>query len=304
VIKLDPKTPSRPYTEFVARSAVMRELALQLERAAELDANVLISGPGGSGKTSLARLLHELGPRASGPFVTVSCATTPSEHVEAALFGDHGRPARGGTLLLDDVEEFPLALQARLIRLLQERVLFRSGAVQRLDVRIVATTSVDLAARVREGRFREDLFYRLNVLRLRAPRLVDRREDLPEIAERVLNRNGSQFRLSPGAVAKLLTHSWPGNMRELENTLERAAAFSRGGLIDADLLEFADAVPLADERPRLAGYTMEEIERWALLDTLEHVGGNKAAAARVLGVCEKTIYNKLKRIRLQKRHIR
>ncbi|MHC4939498.1 MAG: sigma 54-interacting transcriptional regulator [Planctomycetota bacterium] len=303
MIKLDPSTPSRPFSEFVARSQVMRDLAIQLERAAELDANVLISGPGGSGKSSLARLLHDLGPRASGPFVTISCATTPQDQLEAALFGEHGRPARGGTLLLDDVEEFPMALQARLIRLLQDRVLFRSGAVQRLDVRIVATTSVDLAARVREGRFREDLFYRLNVLRLRAPRLVDRRDDLPEIAERILHRSGPHLRLSPPAIQKLLTHSWPGNMRELENTLERAAAFSRGGLINAEQLEFADTTPVSEERPRLAGYTMEEIERWALLDTLELVGGNKAAAARSLGVCEKTIYNKLKRIRVQNRQV-
>ena len=281
----------------------MRELARQLERAAELDANVLITGPAGSGKTEFARLLHDLGPRSTGPFVTIACASMPRERIEAALFGDHGRPARGGTLILDDVEEFPLALQGRLIRFLQERVLFRSGTVQRLDVRVVATTRVDLAARVREGRFREDLYFRLNVLRVRAPMLSERREDLPEIVDRLLQRAGPHLRITAAARAKLGAHSWPGNMRELENVIERAAAFCRNGLIEGDLLDFGGDVPVTEERPHLAGYTMEEIERWALLDTLELVDGNKAAAARALGLCEKTIYNKLRRMRLQKRQI-
>jgi len=282
----------------------MRALAHQLERSAELDANVLLTGPAGAGKSAMARLLHDLGPRAAGPFVAVSCATLPPERMEALLFGQGGRRARGGTLLLDDVEEIPLALQTRLLRLLQERVLFRSGAVQRLDIRIVATTSVDLADRVREGRFREDLYFRLKVLTMRVPGLAERAEDVPELASRILARIDAHLRLSDAAMQKLVAHPWPGNLRELENLLERAAAFCRNGVIDAPQLEFDEAIPAVAERPRLAGYTMEEIERWALLDTLESVGGNKAAAARMLGVCEKTIYNKLKRIRRQHRQNR
>ena len=136
---------------------------------------------------------------------------------------------------------------------------------------------------------------------MRVPGLAERKEDLPELAARILSRFGAHVRLSDAAMQRLTEHDWPGNLRELENLLERAAAFSPDGRIDVTHLEFDESRPKAFERPRLAGYTMEQIERWALLDTLERVGGNKAAAARMLGLCEKTIYNKLKRLRARKR---
>jgi len=303
VIEIDTPLPRPASPGFVAASPAMRELLRHLERAAELDANVLVLGPSGSGKSAAARLLHELGPRARGPFVPISCASTPPEHIEAILFGDRGRPARGGTLLLDDVDQLPLSLQPRLVRMLQERVLFRAGDVPRLDVRIVATSGIDLAARVREGQFREELYFRLKVLTVRVPALADRTEDVREIAERVVARHGAHFRLTAEALRRLERHRWPGNVRELVNVLEHAASFSEHGVIDSSNLEIEDVTSSHGRRPRLAGYTMEDIERWALLDTLEEVGGNKAAAARALGVCEKTIYNKLKRLRLANRQM-
>ncbi|MEM8884325.1 MAG: sigma 54-interacting transcriptional regulator [Planctomycetota bacterium] len=301
MIQFESEPSLRTPSDFVARSAVMRELAHQLERAAELDANVLIAGAAGTGRSAMGRLIHELGPRAGGPLVVIPCAELPRERMEAQLFGDKGRPARGGTLLLEEVEEMPLDLQRRLVHLLQERVLFRAGDIHRLDTRIVATTRVDLQELVKLGRFREDLFLRLNVLRIDVPRLAERREDLPELVERFLTRLGGHYRLTRAAQNRLLHHNWPGNLRELENVLARAAAFSRAGMIDIDLIQLQDAPVETPERPKLAGYTMEQIERWALLDTLDAVGGNKAAAARSLGVCEKTVYNKLKRMRLQDR---
>jgi len=285
---------------LVARSAAMRDFARRLERAAELDANVLLSGPPGSGKSTMARALHDAGPRARGPFLAVSCA---ADRVEEVLFGGRVAPARGGTLFLDDVEELPPALQPRLLRMLAERVLFRTNGLAQLDVRIAAATGTDLAARVQEGRFREDLYFRLHVLALRVPALEERREDLPEIAARMLERMDKRMRLSDAAIEKLAAHDWPGNLRELEGVLMRGVAFTRNGRIEAEMLEFSDGEGRGEERPRLAGYSMEQIEEWALLDTLESVGGNKAATARALGVCEKTIYNKLKRLRARKREI-
>jgi len=316
-----------PAPTMVARSPAMRELRQQVERAAALDATALITGETGTGKSTLARMIHQLGPRAAGPFITVSCASLPRDLFETELFGHErgafagaasARPGRiemaeGGTLFLDDIEDLPLELQPKLLAFLRERMTQRIGSkrAKHVDVRVIAATHLDLEQMVRENRFREDLYFRLNVVRLDTPKLADRQRDLPELVDHILRRiglerGGMEFSLTPGAELRLAAHPWRGNLRELENVLERATASSRDQHIDVDLLEL-DSTPGsrlhgAADRPHLAGFTMEQIERWALLDTLETLGGNKAAAARALGVCEKTVYNKLKRMHLQERH--
>ncbi|MHC4954699.1 MAG: sigma-54-dependent transcriptional regulator [Planctomycetota bacterium] len=312
---------------LVARSKAMRNVRDQIERIASLESNVLITGASGTGKSTLARMIHQLGPRSDGPFISVSCASLPRDLIEAELFGHErgaftgavtGRPGRaemaeGGTLFLDEIGDMPLELQPKLLTFLQEREVQRIGGKhpKKVDVRVIAATHHDLEQMVGEKRFREDLYFRLNVLRIETPSLAERREDLPELINNMLDRIGAQrrgvdFRLTRDAEQMLASHNWRGNLRELENMLERATAYSNNGTIDVDLFELDNgrrgAAHSSADRPYLAGFTMEEIERWALLDTLDSVGGNKAAAARKLGVCEKTIYNKLKRIRLQERH--
>ena len=322
------RTPMRT-PAIVAHSPAMSSLKRQAERVAALDATALITGDSGTGKSTLARLIHQLGPRSSGPFISVSCASLPRDLIEAELFGHErgaftgavaARPGRvemaeGGTLFLDEIGDMPIDLQPKLLTFLQEREVQRIGGKRprRVDVRVIAATHLDLEQMVREKRFREDLYFRLNVLRLDVPTLAERREDLPELIATILRRIGRErggydFTLTAAAEQRLVQHEWRGNLRELENVLERTTAFCHGTLIDEEMLTIdvsrsgsADNGVRGD-RPRLAGYTMEQIERWALTDTLESVGGNKAAAARALGVCEKTIYNKLKRVRLQERH--
>jgi DNA-binding NtrC family response regulator len=276
----------------------MRDHASKLERAAALDANVLISGPIGSGKTMAAGLIHELGTRSDCRFVSLNAAETPTSDLEAWLSGSRSNAIAGGTLVIENVDELSPELQRELLRFLQSRVLLSADGAPKLEVRVIATTRANLKRMAQDGRFREDLYYRLSVLRIDAPSVAERREDLTELIERFLHRCGGSLRLTSEAVAALHAYSWPGNLHELKNVLERAHAFSRTDVIGIELINFpAEVAAKTSDRPNLAGYTMEEIERWALLDTLEEVGGNKAAASRSLGLCEKTIYNKLRRMR-------
>ena len=322
------RTPMRT-SSLVAHSPAMHALKRQAERAAALDATALITGASGTGKSTLARLMHQLGPRSGGPFISVSCASLPRDLIEAELFGHErgaftgavaARPGRaemaeGGTLFLDEIGDMPLDLQPKLLTFLQEREVQRIGGKRprKVDVRVIAATHLDLEQMVRDRSFREDLYFRLNVLRLDMPTLAERREDMPELIATILQRIGKErggydFVLTPAAEGRLVRHEWRGNLRELENVLERTTAFCHGTLIDEHMLALDHSRSTCvdpgaqPDRPHLAGYTMEQIERWALIDTLDSVGGNKAAAARALGVCEKTIYNKLKRVRLQDRH--
>jgi DNA-binding NtrC family response regulator len=284
--------------QFVARAPAVREHARKLERAAALDANVLIHGPIGSGKTTAAGLIHELGARSDCRFVSLNAADTPTAELESWLSGDRSHSMAGGTLVLENVEELSPELQRQLLRFLQSRVLLSADGAPRLEVRVIATSRADLKRMAQDGRFREDLYYRLSVLSINAPSVAERREDLNELIDRFLHRCGGNLRLTAEARAALLEYSWPGNLRELQNVLERAHAFSRTDVVGLELIEFPEHASTPEPgRPNLAGYTMDEIERWALQDTLEAVGGNKAAASRALGLCEKTIYNKLKRMR-------
>ncbi len=247
----------------------------------------------------------------------------PRDLIEAELFGHargaftgavSDRPGRaeladGGTLFLDEVGDLPIEIQPKLLTFLQDRVVQRIGSnkTHRADVRVIAATNHDLAAMCRERRFREDLFFRLNVLSLRVPTLAERIEDVPELVRELLGRISRRrrsmlFQITPDALSAIQRHSWPGNVRELENVLERASAFCERATITAADLSFDDVVPSqsADSAPApsLAGLTLAEVEGRAIVDTLRATGGNKAKAARKLAISEKSIYNKIKRLGL------
>ena len=285
-----------------------KALVALLERAAQSDATVLIHGESGTGKEVAARSLHRMSKRKSAPFVAVNCAALSAGLLESELFGhergaftgaDKTRKGRfelaeGGTLLLDEVSEIDPGLQAKLLRVLQERAYERVGSSQtrRADVRIVATTNRDLPAEAAKGRFREDLYYRLNVIPVRMPPLRDRRDEIPALAKHFAARHRKS--LAPGAVERLRAYGWPGNVRELGNVIERAAVLAPGDEITGDLLapwlEGGTSKPASS----LAGLTMEEIEKRAIEETLAAQGGNREAAARSLGISSRTLRDKLK----------
>jgi DNA-binding NtrC family response regulator len=283
---------------------------------AKTEATVLITGETGTGKELLARLIHSASPRAAGPCLSVNCAALPESLIEAELFGHErgaftGAAARragrfeaasGGTLVLDEVSELPLAIQPKLLRALQEREVVRVGSNQpvRVNVRIVALTNRDLAAEVRAGRFREDLYYRLNVVSLRLPPLRERRGDIPLLAHHFLDRyrlaHASAARgFSPQALNLLLAHRWPGNVRELENVVQRALILCPGPEIGPEHLELE---PLLAPAPA-PGLTVQEMERQLILSTLERLNGNRTHTARALGLSVRTIRNRLRRYRME-----
>ena len=289
-------------------SAATRDVYRILERAAQSDATVLISGESGTGKEVAARTLHGLSKRRAAPFLCVNCAALSAGLLESELFGhergaftgaDRMRQGRfeladGGTLLLDEVSEIDPALQAKLLRVLQERAFERVGSseTRRVDVRVIATTNRDLPAEVEESRFRQDLYYRLNVLPVRLKPLRERRDEIPLLADHFLKKHGR--RLSKDAVARLCAYDWPGNVRELANVIERASVLSPGEEISGETLApwFEESV-----RPSQAsvGVALEEVERRAIEENLKANGGNREKTARVLGITSRTLRDKLKR---------
>lgn len=296
------------------RDAGMEKLLVTAENVAASRAPVLIEGASGSGKELLAKFIHQRSQRAGGPFIAVNCAAVPEGLLESELFGHEkgaftgavqrkiGRMemAQGGTFLLDEVNEFPLHLQAKLLRVIQEGELDRLGGREsvRLNVRVIATSNKSLRDLVAAGRFREDLYYRLNVIRLSLPALKERPADIRHLAEffvqvsSVLN-NRSPKSLSPRALEKLMSWSWPGNVRELENVIERAVLMSRGPQIqDGDI----ELDPVAKERTEdafMPGMTLSELEKQAILKTLNYTGNNRTQAAKMLGISIRTLRNKL-----------
>ncbi len=305
-------------TLIVGQSVALRS-ALDLSRqVASSDANVLITGESGTGKELFARLIVEHSERSDQPLVTVNCAALPESILESELFGYErgaftganqrkiGRfeAADGGTLFLDEIGDLPFSMQAKLLRVLQEGTFERLGSNTpvKVDVRVLAATHRDLEAAMREGEFREDLYYRLNVIHITAPPLRRRPEDVPLLAEHFLTRyaakNGREISgVSPEALDALAGHSWPGNVRELENVIERAVVLDRDGLIHTDDLpaHIASAQPASEPRHILVplGTPLEEIERMVITETLEMTGGNKKLAAKLLGIAARTIYRKL-----------
>ncbi|MDY0259285.1 MAG: sigma-54 dependent transcriptional regulator [Desulfovibrio sp.] len=302
----------------IGQSPAMRQVLGLVSAIAASEATVLITGESGTGKEVIAKLIHANSNRAKGPYVAVNCAALTETLLESELFGHEkgaftgaekrreGRflAANKGTIFLDEIGEIPLSMQVKLLRVIQERELQRVGGDQtiKVDVRILAATNKDLALEVEEGRFRQDLYYRLNVVSLQLPPLRDRHEDIPLLAMHFMkifaDRNGKMVKgFTPAAMDRLVKHTWPGNVRELENAVERAVVLLVGEYISERELPptIADAEEESPRSSRLdfANMTLEEIERLAVQDTLEQVGGNKSEAARRLGINRKTLLSKL-----------
>jgi two-component system response regulator AtoC len=307
---------------LLGRSPAILLISRQIDKIAGTDVTVLITGESGTGKEVAAREIHRRGPHRGEPFAAVNIGGVHEGLMESELFGHEkgaftgaaGRKpglfelAGRGCIFLDEIGDMPMPLQVKLLRVLQERKIRRLGGVSDIPVnaRIISATNRDPEALVKEGRFREDLYYRLNVFRLSLPPLRERREDIPLLAEHILDRKGSKGGLSPGAREKLAGYSFPGNIRELENILERALIYCEGGVIreeDLDLRAGA-AAPSAPGAPPGPGTAtgglmpLEELERQAVIAALEKAGGNRTRAAELLGVTRKTILNKLKRFGL------
>jgi DNA-binding NtrC family response regulator len=320
------------FAGMVASSKVMLDVFRLAQHLAESDATVLITGESGTGKELVARALHECSPRRSGPFVAVNCGAIPSELLESELFGHvrgaftgavrdrEGRfeLARRGALFLDEVGDLPLALQVKLLRVLQERTYERVGESQsrRTDARILAATNRDLRREVAEGRFREDLLYRLRVVPIAVPPLRERREDIEPLAHhllaRVTARQGRSLRLSPDALRVLLDYAWPGNARELENALEYAVAVCRGQTIHdtdlpAEVRETAGAPPAVRAAPASGAADLvrdsaraapADGERERLLQALVGQRWNREKAAAELGMSRTTLWRKMRELGL------
>jgi two-component system response regulator HydG len=301
---------------IVARSAEMERVLELVARVAPTDATMLIAGESGTGKEIIAKAIHHASARSQGPFVAVNCGALPEALLESELFG-HVRgaftgataakrglveEAHGGTLLLDEIGEMPPALQVKLLRVLQSGEVRPVGATQAstVDVRVLAATNRDLDQMVRQGAFREDLFYRLNVIALRVPPLRERREDIAPLAEHFLERfarrQGRGLTLAGPALERLLRHAWPGNVRELENAMERTAILARGAVVEPDDLPPAIAQDAAAALPAdaPAAETLAEAERAHILQVLARHGGSQSRAADALGIGRTTLWRKLK----------
>ncbi len=308
---------------MIVRDPAMAAAVHRAEQVARADASVLISGESGTGKEVLARHIHRKSRRAGGPFIALNCAAIPENLLELELFGHEkgafsGAVARRlgkfeaahrGTLLLDEISEMDIRLQAKLLRALQEREIDRIGgsAPVKVDVRILATTNRDLTAEVRRGTFREDLYFRLNVVSLRIPALRERTGDIPALAEHFCRKyaavNGLPYRaLAPAAVTRLTAHHWRGNVREMENVIHRAVLLATGPDIAAADIELSqpDGTRQLSETPSaggvasLVGRRMEDVERDLIIHTLGHTLGNRTHAATILGISIRALRNKLR----------
>ena len=312
-------------SRLLGDSPPMKALRKQIDKLARSQAPVYISGESGSGKELVARQIHDLGPRAERPFVPVNCGAIPSELMESEFFGHRKgsftgaiedkqglfQAANGGTLFLDEVADLPLPMQVKLLRAIQEKAVRPVGGQQEVavDVRILSATHKDLAAEVAAGRFRQDLYYRLNVIEQRVPPLRERREDIGLLAESMLQRlaDGSgqpPARLHPEALEKLRGYRFPGNVRELENILERAYTLCEADTIRVSDLRFADTPAVADpvagslaQVSNLEDY-LETIERTLILQALEETRWNRTAAAQRLGLTFRSMRYRLKKLGL------
>lgn len=309
-----------PQVPMVAESQVMEEVIRQAEKIAPLDSTVLLTGESGVGKGVLARLIHANSTRRDKPFITVSCPAMPRELLESELFGHEKgaftgalkkrigkiESAKGGTLFLDEIGDLPSDLQPKLLNVLQDREFQRVGGEELLqaDIRIVAATNIDFEQKIAEGEFREDLYYRLSVIPIEIPPLRERVDGIETLSEALLQKiagrqNRSHLAISAEALQLLREYDWPGNVRQLENILERAAAFC-----DDDRIEGKDLPRQVRGQETgaaglnisgLGGIPLSQLEKEALAQTLRLCNGNKAESARRLGITEKSVYNKLKR---------
>ena len=312
---------SRPVTGVIGESDVTARMVAMIEKINTLDSTVLLRGESGVGKGLVARTIHYASGRAEQPFVTVSCPALPRELLESELFGHekgaftgaHQRRigkiemAKGGTLFLDEIGDLPIDLQPKLLNVLQDREFQRVGGTETLqaDIRVIAATNVDLEGQVERREFREDLFYRLNVIPLDIPTLRDRVDDISVLSEfflsRVAKNRGlkSTIKINTEALKLMQRYDWPGNIRQLENVMERASAFCENQTIEVqDLPSEITQEPDLDVNFKggsLANIPLRELEQAALSQTLKACKGNKAETARRLGITDKSVYNKLKR---------
>jgi two-component system response regulator PilR (NtrC family) len=309
---------------LLGTSTAMQHMREMIARVARSQAPVHISGESGTGKELVAKLIHESGPRRDGPFVPVNCGAIPTELMESELFG-HKRgsftgavsdkkgliqSAEGGTLFLDEIADLPLHMQVKLLRVIQEKAVRPVGEQLEVgvDVRVLSATHKNLSKLVADGKFREDLFYRVNVIELRVPSLRERPEDVPELAEAVLRRLGRRMKTTPpmlgkDALAALQIYPFPGNVRELENILERAITLTAGGEVGVNDIQLrptpatsgvvgaASAGPLGDH--------LDDIERDAILKALEQTRYNKTAAAKVLGMSFRALRYRIKKLGIE-----
>jgi DNA-binding NtrC family response regulator len=313
------------FGELVGASEPMRQVYALIEQVAPSSASVLLTGESGTGKELCARTIHNLSPRKNNAFVAINCSAIPETLMESELFGHErgaftGAAARrlgcfelanGGTLLLDEISEMPVSLQAKLLRVLEDRRIRRLGGSQELsvDVRVLAATNRDPEEAVRNGAFREDLLYRLNVITVELPPLRGRKEDIPLLAQHLVaqlaERHGRPARLlSPQAVEALQSHSWPGNVRELRNVIERAVIICSGELIERHHLAPYPLEQRATTRGEdtltvPVGTPIDEVERRMILRTLQKTDNNKTRAAELLQISLKTLHNKLRLYREQ-----
>ena len=306
-----------PVRDLIGESAAMQDIRARIAKLARTQAPVYISGESGSGKELAARLIHRLGNRADKPFVAVNCGAIPETLMESEFFGYRKgaftgaeadrdgffQAAHGGTLFLDEVADLPLSMQVKLLRVLQEKKVRKIGATgeDAVDVRIVSATHQNLGALVESGRFRQDLYYRLNVIDLVMPSLRDRANDIPALARALLDKlGGRDVALDRDAEQALRAYAFPGNVRELENILERALALCENRRIAAADLNLAPAPATADATSSGSKYPLQDyldqMERAAILEALEQTRYNKTAAARVLGVTFRSLRYRLERL--------
>ena len=310
-------------TEFcgiISKDSKMQVIFQLIEDIAPTDATVLIQGESGTGKELVARAIHEQSPRKDKPFVVIDCSAYPTTLLESELFGHEkgaftgavrqksGRfeQANGGTVFLDEIGEIPLSAQIKLLRVLQTQSFERLGGEKTLtvDIRIIAATNRNLLEEVKAGQFREDLYYRLNVIPLQLPPLAKRRNDVPLLAEHFLRRFALVHRktidsFSPETMRVLLDHPWPGNVRELENTIEHAVVLAKGPRIETAHLPAALRTANASPTPVDRSSTIVQHERKLLKETMEACGWNKKKAAQRLGISRSTLYEKLRKYEIK-----
>ena len=308
---------------IIGNSSAMRLLLETVAQVAPSEATVLLQGESGTGKELIAGAIHFNSPRKNGPFIKINCAAIAETLLESELFGHEKGAFTGadrkkegkfvqanrGSLFLDEIGEMSLTMQAKLLRVLQEREVTRVGgeSVIPVDVRVIAATNQKLKNKIEEGEFREDLYYRLNVVELGMPNLRDRREDIPLLAQRFLEtfseKNSKEVKgFTPQAMNHMIRYDWPGNVRELMNAVERAVVLTRSPFIDREVLPISSEDLIEESglfeafaNSSIAGKPLEEVERQAVVGTLDLCGGNKSEAARRLGITRKTLHSKLKK---------
>ncbi len=305
--------------QIVGESVKMLELKASIAKFARSQAPVFIRGDSGTGKELVARQIHLQGSRAQGPFVAVNCGAIPSELMESEFFGhvkgsftgatsdNEGlfRAAHGGTLFLDEIADLPLPMQVKLLRVIQEKSIRPVGSQneETIDVRIISASHRDLDAMVREGEFRQDLYYRINVIGIGVPPLVERREDIAPLTQHLIDKHngdsGGGFRIDEAALAALQSYSFPGNVRELENILERALALCENETIEAADLQLPELGSPADSETATLGEMTRDLEKEHIINALEHNRWNQSAAARALGLTLRQLRYRIEKLKLK-----